>query len=39
MCAGKAPAKPFDLFATEGGTAAMCYLFDSLQINEHPQHG
>lgn len=23
----------FDLFATEGGTAAMCYIFDSLQAN------
>lgn len=25
--------KEFDLFATEGGTAAMCYVFDSLQNN------
>jgi aspartate 4-decarboxylase len=33
MCAGKAPAKPYDLFATEGGTAAMCYLFDSCLVN------
>jgi aspartate 4-decarboxylase len=33
MCAGQAPAAPYDLFATEGGTAAMCYLFDSLQAN------
>ena len=24
---GHAPATPYDLFATEGGTAAMCYLF------------
>ena len=24
-------AAHFDLFATEGGTAAMCYIFDSLQ--------
>jgi len=23
----------YDLFATEGGTAAMCYIFDSLQTN------
>ncbi len=23
----------YDLFATEGGTAAMCYIFDSLQAN------
>jgi len=34
MCEGEAPAKPYDLFATEGGTAAMCYLFDSLQVNK-----
>ena len=33
MCAGQAPAKPYDLFATEGGTAAMCYVFDSAMIN------
>lgn len=33
ICDGKAPAKPFDLFATEGGTAAMCYLFYSLKSN------
>lgn len=25
--------KRWDLFATEGGTAAMCYIFDSLQAN------
>lgn len=25
--------KEYDLFATEGGTAAMCYVFDSLQAN------
>ena len=25
--------KEYDLFATEGGTAAMCYIFDSLQAN------
>ena len=25
--------KDYDLFATEGGTAAMCYVFDSLQAN------
>ena len=29
MCAGHQPGRRFDLFATEGGTAAMCYLFDS----------
>lgn len=30
---GKPPAKKFKLFATEGATAAMVYLFKSLQIN------
>lgn len=25
--------KEYDLFATEGGTAAMCYIFNSLQVN------
>ncbi|MDE6310612.1 MAG: bifunctional aspartate transaminase/aspartate 4-decarboxylase [Muribaculaceae bacterium] len=25
--------RDYDLFATEGGTAAMCYIFDSLQAN------
>jgi aspartate 4-decarboxylase len=33
MCGGKAPGKPYDLFATEGGTAAMCYIFDSCLVN------
>ena len=33
MCAGCAPEAPFDLFAVEGGTAAMCYIFDSLAAN------
>jgi aspartate 4-decarboxylase len=33
LCAGAAPDRPYDLFATEGGTAAMCYVFDSLQAN------
>jgi aspartate 4-decarboxylase len=33
MCGGKAPRKPYDLFPTEGGTAAMCYIFDSCQTN------
>ncbi len=33
MCAGKPPAGRFDLFAVEGGTAAMCYIFDSLMLN------
>jgi aspartate 4-decarboxylase len=30
MCARAVPVVPFDLFAVEGGTAAMCYIFDSL---------
>lgn len=33
MCDRKAPKGKYNLFATEGGTAAMCYLFDSLQEN------
>lgn len=33
MCAGQAPRGRYDLFATEGGTAAMCYVFDSLMNN------
>ena len=33
MCAGRPPAGRFDIFAVEGGTAAMCYIFDSLMLN------
>lgn len=33
MCAGIPPESPFDLFAVEGGTAAMCYIFDTLLTN------
>ncbi|ARP82695.1 aspartate 4-decarboxylase [Bordetella genomosp. 8] len=33
MCDGRPPKGKFDLFAVEGGTAAMCYIFDSLQQN------
>jgi aspartate 4-decarboxylase len=33
MCAGRPPAGKFDLFAVEGGTAAMCYIFDTLMQN------
>lgn len=33
MCAGRPPKGHYDLFATEGGTAAMCYIFDSLMVN------
>jgi aspartate 4-decarboxylase len=31
---GRPPKKPFGLFATEGATAAMVYLFKSLQVNK-----
>jgi aspartate 4-decarboxylase len=34
MGAGRPPAGRYDLFAVEGGTAAMCYLFDTLMQNE-----
>src|SRR4051812_17501599 len=30
---GTPPDGPWDLFATEGGTAAICYVFDSLATN------
>ena len=33
MCGVKPPAGKFDIFAVEGGTAAMCYIFDSLMVN------
>ncbi len=33
MCDNKPPKGKYDLFATEGGTAAMCYIFDSLMQN------
>jgi aspartate 4-decarboxylase len=33
LCAGRPPAGRYDLFAVEGGTAAMCYIFDSLMLN------
>jgi aspartate 4-decarboxylase len=33
MCGGKMPPGQFDIFAVEGGTAAMCYIFDSLMLN------
>src|SRR5262245_3446168 len=33
MCDGRPPAGTFDLFAVEGGTAAMCYVFASLREN------
>ena len=33
MCDRKPPRGRYDLFAVEGGTAAMCYIFDSLVQN------
>ena len=39
MCGNKPPKGKFDLFAVEGGTAAMCYIFDSLQINRLIKRG
>ena len=31
--------REYDYFATEGGTAAMCYIFDSLSANHLLKHG
>lgn len=39
MCGNEPPKGKFDLFAVEGGTAAMCYIFDSLQINRLIKRG
>lgn len=39
MCGGKPPKGTFDLFAVEGGTAAMCYIFDSLMQNRLMHRG
>ena len=33
MCGDPKPAGKFDLYAVEGGTAAMCYIFKSLKAN------
>ncbi len=33
MCDGRPPKGKFDIFAVEGGTAAMCYIFDTLMQN------
>jgi aspartate 4-decarboxylase len=33
MCGNPRPAGRFDLYAVEGGTAAMCYIFKSLKAN------
>lgn len=39
MCGGKAMAGRFELFAVEGATAAMCYIFDSLLANHLLKRG
>jgi aspartate 4-decarboxylase len=38
MCGKPQPAGKFDLYAVEGGTAAMCYIFKSMKANRllHP---
>jgi aspartate 4-decarboxylase len=38
MCGQPQPSGKFDLYAVEGGTAAMCYIFKSLKANRllHP---
>ena len=33
MCGKPRPSGKFDLYAVEGGTAAMCYIFKSLKAN------
>ena len=33
LCGGKAPGGKLNLFAVEGGTAAMCYIFNTLKAN------
>jgi aspartate 4-decarboxylase len=33
MCGEPRPAGTFDLYAVEGGTAAMCYIFKALKVN------
>ncbi len=39
MCDDRPPPGNFDLFAVEGGTAAMCYVFNSLVANGLLQRG
>jgi aspartate 4-decarboxylase len=39
MCDDRPPAGTFDLFAVEGGTAAMCYVFASLRENRILRRG
>jgi aspartate 4-decarboxylase len=39
VCGEPKPAGKFDIYAVEGGTAAMCYLFKSLKANRLLQPG
>jgi aspartate 4-decarboxylase len=39
MCGEPRPAGRFDLYAVEGGTAAMCYIFKSMKANRLLNHG
>ncbi|MBO7164999.1 MAG: aspartate 4-decarboxylase, partial [Muribaculaceae bacterium] len=39
MCNDDTSMGKIDLFATEGGTAAMCYLFNTLKANKLLNHG
>ena len=39
MCGSPKPKGKFDLYAVEGGTAAMCYLFKSLKANRLLKQG
>ncbi len=39
MCGMPRPPGRFDLFATEGGTAAICYIFRSLKANRLLKQG
>ena len=37
MCGNPRPKGKFKIYAVEGGTAAMCYIFKSLKSNRHHQ--
>lgn len=39
MSGGNRPSGKYDIFAVEGGTAAMCYVFDSLVANHLLERG
>jgi aspartate 4-decarboxylase len=39
MCGNQPPPGKFDLFATEGGTAAICYVFTSIMANKILRQG